>query len=247
MYTIRELADLAGVTTRTLRYYDQVGLLKPAEIAENGYRYYDRGNLLTLQQILFFRELDIPLKEIQLILCQPDFQLFSSLKNHQRTILERISRYQNLLHTIQMTLLDLEGDQIMKPEEIFNGFNEQEYQAEARKLWGDTPQFNESQRNWSSYSEDEKEEIIKLGGEITRRMVTGDSQAKPDDPGVQTAVSEYYQYLNEYFYSCEVEFLRSLADMWVQDPRFAVNYERIREGGAEFVRQAVHFYCDRNG
>ncbi len=64
MYTIKELADLAGITTRTLRYYDQLGLLKPAEIGENGYRYYDRGNLLNLQQILFFRELDVPLKQI---------------------------------------------------------------------------------------------------------------------------------------------------------------------------------------
>jgi hypothetical protein len=75
-------------------------------------------------------------------------------------------------------------------------------------------------------------------------MVTDNLQARPDDPDVQAAVNEYYQYLNKYFYSCDVEFLRNLADMWVQDPRFEVNYERIREGGADFVRQAVHLYCD---
>ena len=84
-----------------------------------------------------------------------------------------------------------------------------------------------------------------LGGEITRRMVAEDPQTRPDDPAVQAAVGEYYDYLNRYFYACEVEFLRGLADMWVQDPRFAVNYERIRQGGAKFVREAVHLFCDR--
>ncbi len=134
----------------------------------------------------------------------------------------------------------------MNPEEIFYGFDENEYLAEAQQLWGDTPQYKESQRKWSSYSEDEKEKINQRGGEITLRMVTENPLTKPDDPGVQAAVREYYQYLNQYFYSCEVEFLRGLADMWVGDPRFAVNYERIREGGAEFVRQAVHIFCDNN-
>jgi hypothetical protein len=77
-------------------------------------------------------------------------------------------------------------------------------------------------------------------------MVTENPQANPEDGEVQAAVGEYYQYLNTYFYHCDLAFFRGLADMWVQDPRFAVNYERIREGGAAFVRQAVHHYCDQN-
>lgn len=245
MYTIKELADLAGTTPRTLRYYDQFGLLEPAVIGRNGYRYYDRSNLLTLQQILFFRELDVPLKKIQHIMSQPGFQILPSLRNHQEAILEKISRYEELLTTIQKTILDLEGEQKMTSDELFTGFNEKEYEQEARRLWGDGPRFKESQRKWSSYSEKEKERIKLLGGDITIRMVSENPQAKPDDPDVQAAVSEYYQYLNRYFYSCEVEFLRNLADMWVEDPRFAVNYERIREGGAEFVRRAVHLFCDQ--
>ena len=245
MYSIKELADLAGTTTRTLRYYDQQGLLEPARIGENGYRYYDRGNLLTLQQILFFRELDMPLREIRFLLSRPDFQLLPSLKNHKRAIRERISRYQRLMDTIQRTISDLEGDTKMKPSEYFNGFDEKKYQAEAQVRWGNTPQHKQSQRRWSNYSEEQKENIKELGGEITRRMVTENPLARPDDPDVQAAVSEYYQYLNKYFYSCEVEFLRDLAVMWIEDPRFAVNYERIREGGAEFVRQAVHLFCDQ--
>lgn len=245
MYSIMELAKLAGSTTRTLRYYDQLGLLEPAEIGVNGYRYYDRKNLLTLQQILFFRELDVPLKVIRTILSRPDFQILDSLENHQQAIRDKISRYEKLLDTLQNTILDLAGEKKMNPNELFNGFDEKKYQQEAQELWGDSPKYKESQRKWSSYSADQKETIKNMGGEITVRMVTENPLARPDDLDVQEAVSEYYQYLNEYFYSCEVEFLRNLADMWVQDSRFAVNYERIREGGAEFVRQAVHLFCDR--
>ncbi len=132
----------------------------------------------------------------------------------------------------------------MAENEYFEGFDESQYGEETKDRWGDTSQYKESQRKWSSYSKDQKEEIKKEGGRITKRMVTENSDARPADPDVQKAVGDYYAYLNQYFYTFEVEFLRGLADMWVQDPRFAVNYERIREGGANFVREAVQIYCD---
>ena len=246
MYTIKELADLAGTTTRALRYYDQVGLLQPAFVAENGYRYYDQGNLLTLQQILFFRELDLPLKEIQYLLGRPDFQLLPSLKEHHQALNKKIQRYQKLTLTIEQTIHSLEGVIQMSDQDLFSGFDEKKYQDEVVERWGDTPQYQESHRKWSSYTDDQKEQIKKQGSDITRRMVTEDPQARPDHPAVQSAVGEYFEYLNRYFYTCDLDFLRNLADMWVQDPRFAVNYERIREGGAVFVRDAVHLYCDSN-
>ncbi|NQS91291.1 MAG: MerR family transcriptional regulator [Chloroflexi bacterium] len=246
MYTIKEMADLAGVTTRTLRHYDQVSLLTPAEIGENGYRYYDHENLLRLQQVLFFKEMDVPLKEIQFILSRPDFQLLPALENHRETIQVQIKRYQRLLKTIQRTIGTLQGENKMSANEYFEGFDETQYEEETRERWGNTSQYAESQRKWSSYSKDQKEEIKQEGGRITIRMVTEDPGASPDDPEVQEAVGDYYSYLNRYFYTCEVGFLRGLADMWVQDPRFALNYERVREGGAVFVRDAVHIFCDRH-
>ena len=133
----------------------------------------------------------------------------------------------------------------MSDQEYFNGFDETEYEEEVKERWGGTQAYKESQHKWSRYSEDQKEEIKKEGGRITLRMVTENPDASPDDPDIQEAVDKYYQYLNRYFYSCDVESLRGLADMWVADPRFAANYERIREGGADFVRDAVHIYCDR--
>jgi len=246
-YTIKEIAGLAGVTTRTIRYYDEIGLLSPAETGGNGYRYYDQDSLLRLQQILFFRELDVPLKDILHIINLPDFNLLEALENHRTALLGRVKRLDTLIETVDQTIANLKGDSKMMEKEYFEGFDESQYEEETKQRWGHTSQYAESQRKWSNYSKDQKEAIKAEGGEITVRMVSTDPDAKPDDPDVQAAVGEYYAYLNKYFYTCEVNFLRGLADMWVQNPRFAVNYERIREGGAAFVRQAVHIYCDQNG
>ena len=135
----------------------------------------------------------------------------------------------------------------MTAEEYFEGFDEASYEEETKQRWGNTPQYAESQRKWASYSNEQKQEVKAEGGRLTVRMVSENPDASPDDRDVQAAIGEYFVYLNKYFYTCDLNFLRGLADMWVTDPRFANNYERIREGGAKFVREAVHIYCDRNG
>ena len=244
-YTIKEFADLAGVTTRTIRYYDQIGLLSPAAIGENGYRFYDLDSLLKLQQILFFREMDVPLKEIEHVMKLPGYNLVKSLENHRAGLSKRVRRLQQLIETIDETIAMLKGEWSMEDKELFAGFDESQYEEEARQRWGDTPQYAESMKKWSSYSKEQKGAIKEEGGEITRRMVGGRVDLKPDDPEVQAAVQDYFEYLNKFFYRCDLEFLRNLSEMWAADPRFAVNYERIREGGAEFVREAVHIFCDR--
>lgn len=245
-YTVKEIADLAGVTTRTLRYYDEIGLLSPAETGENGYRYYDQSSLLRLQQILFFRELDVPLKDIQLIMTRPDFNLLQALENHRLSLKNKLKRLDRLIGTIDQTISTIKGGKMMSAEEYFEGFDETQYEEETKQRWGNTPQYAESQKKWASYSKEQKEAIKAEGGRLTIRMVSSDPDSPPNDPDVQAAIGEYLAYINNYFYNCDVGFLRWLADMWVEDPRFAVNYERIRSGGAEFVREAVHIYCDRN-
>jgi DNA-binding transcriptional MerR regulator len=246
-YTIKEIAGLAGVTTRTIRYYDEIGLLPPANIGDNGYRYYNQGSLLRLQQILFFRELDVPLKDIHQIMSRPDFNLLGALKKHRSSLQTRADRLGKLIDTVDTTIDSITGEHTMSANDYFEGFDETKYKGEARERWGGTAQFAESQVKWASYTKEQKEAIKAEGGEITNRMVARDPNASPDDPQVQAAIGEYFAYLNRYFYTCDIDHLRGLADMWVQDPRFASNYESIREGGAEFVREAVHIYCDRNG
>jgi DNA-binding transcriptional MerR regulator len=245
-YTIKDIANLAGVTTRTIRYYDEIGLLDPALIGDNGYRYYDHDSLLRLQQILFFRELDVPLKEIQLIMSQPDFDLLSTLENHRSALQSKVSRLETLIDTIDQTIASEKGEGTLSDKEIFEGFDESQYEDEVRERWGDSPRYAESQAKWSSYSEEQKQAIKAEGGDLAVRMVGKDPNASPDDADVQTAIGEYHAYINKYFYTCDVSFLRGLADNWVQDPRFAINYETIREGGAAFVGKAVHIFCDRN-
>ena len=246
MYTIKELADIAGVTTRTLRYYDQQGLLPPARIGQNAYRFYDQSSLIRLQQIMFYRELDRPLKDIAEILDHPDFQLVKALEGHQEAIQKKIYQYQKLLKTVQQTIRNIKGVEKMDEKEFFEGFDETLYEEEARERWGSAKEYEQSQRNWSGYSEDQKQKIKNEGKEITFRMVTDDPEAKPDDAGVQHAIADYHRYINQYFYNCDVEYLRGLSDMWIEDPRFAANYDGIREGGAAFVHQAVYIFCDRH-
>jgi hypothetical protein len=151
-----------------------------------------------------------------------------------------------LIDTVDQTIATLKGEWVMTDKEYFDGFDETQYEEETKERWGSTPQYAESQKKWASYSREQKEAIKDEGGRLTLRMVSKDPNASPDDPDVQAAIGEYHAYINKYFYTCEVAFLRGLADGWVEDPRFAVNYERIREGGAVFVREAVHIFCDRN-
>ena len=244
-YSIKEIADLAGVTTRTLRYYDEIGLLKPADTGSNGYRYYDQDNLLRLQQILFFRELDVPLDEIQCIMNQPEFNLLEALEKHREALRKRGSRLARLIDTVSHTIATIKGELKMSEKELFDGFDETQYEEEVKRRWGSTPQYAESQKKWASFSSEQKQLIKDEGGRLAVRMVTTNPKARPDDADVQEAIGEYHAYINKYFYKCGVEFLRNLADMWVQDGRFASNYERIRTGGAAFVRDAVHIFCDR--
>ena len=243
-YSIKQIADLAGVTTRTIRYYDQIGLLAPIQIGENGYRYYDRGSLLRLQQIMFYRELDVPLRDIQIIMSRPDFNPLEAMEKHRLALLNRRQRFDMLIHTVDQTIQTLKGESQMKENEIFDGFDESEYEEEARQRWGNTVAYAESQKRWGSYSADEKQAIKVEGQEITRRMVGSDGGVKADDPQIQAAIADYMSYINRNFYTIDKEMLGNLSDMWVADPRFAVNYERIRKGGAAFVREAVHIFCD---
>jgi len=246
-YTIKEIADLAGVTTRTLRYYDEIGLLSPSTIGDNGYRIYDQDSLLLLQQVMFFRELDVSLKDIQMILNHPKFNLVAALEEHRVTLQARAKQLKALIETVDLTIDTLKGEWTMSDKDYFEGFDESQYEEEAKQRWGKTPQWAESQKKWASYSKEQKDAIKVEGGEITKRMVGTDPGLSPDDPGVQAAIGDYHAYINKYFYTCDVEFIRNLSDMWVQDPRFAVNYDRIREGGAAFVRKAVHIFADRSG
>lgn len=243
-YTIKQIADLAGVTTRTLRYYDQIGLLEPQGTHGNGYRFYDESSLLRLQQILFFREMDVPLNEITHIMSSPEFSTLDALEQHKKALVRRSERINTLITTVDRTIAEIKGETTMTAKEHFDGFDEKKYEEEAKQRWGQDDKYVVSQKRWKSYSDAEKQAIKEAGAQFTLRMVTEDPAVKPDDPAVQAAIGEYLAYLNKYFYPCDAETLRGLSNMWVEDSRFSANYENIREGGAAFVRDAVHVFAD---
>ena len=148
-YTIKQLADLAGVSVRTLHYYDEIGLLAPGAYGENGYRYYDADALLRLQQILFFRELDFRLDEIKAILDRPDFDVRRALETHRVALEEKSARLKQLIETVDKTISRLKGESKMSDQELFGGFDEEkqaQYTEEARKRWGEriSGQFDET-------------------------------------------------------------------------------------------------------
>ncbi len=154
-YSIKQIADLAGVTTRTIRFYDEIGLLTPTQIGENGYRFYNRDSLLRLQQIMFYRELDVPLKHIRIIMNQSDFDLLDALEKHRLSLQNRHNRLERLIHTVNQTIHIIKGESQMNDNELFEGFDESEYAEEARQRWGDKPAYVESLKRWASFSADQ--------------------------------------------------------------------------------------------
>src|SRR5437868_2330381 len=137
-YTVKQLARLAGVSTRTLHYYDQVGLLKPSFIQKNGYRCYEEKELLQLQQILFFRELEFPLQKIKQIMHSDNFDSLAALIDQQRLLQFRKQRLEKLLKTIEKTITNQKGGEDMKNDDAFSAFNDptyQKYKDEVEQKW----------------------------------------------------------------------------------------------------------------
>ncbi len=243
VYTVKQLANIAGVSTRTLHYYDQIGLLTPSSYGENGYRYYQQDTVLRLQQILFFRELDFSLAQIQAIVDRPEFNRLHALETHKKALQERAARLASLIHTIDQTILYLKGKTDMSQSQLFEGFSEakqQEYIEQARERWGD--QVSTSVRKWNSYTPEQKEQIAREGEAIYRDL-PGFIGQDPAIPEVQQIIARWHQHIR-YFYEPTTETLRGLGQMYADDPAFAAVYQRMHPEFPEFLRRAITHYCD---
>jgi DNA-binding transcriptional MerR regulator len=244
-YTVKQLAKVAGVSPRTLHYYDEIGLLQPGRDPHNGYRLYARPAVLRLQQILFLRELGLSLEEIQAALDRPDFDLLPALEQHRQALLARQERLSALIHTVERTILHLKGNVEMESEELFAGFSEEQqekYEEEARRRWGDQ-EVKESQKRWGSYSDEKKRQIMAEGREVYLDLVKA-MPAGPGSPQAQEGIARWHQNLR-YFYEPTTEILLGLAEGYNTDPEFSAFFQRIHPGLAAFMRQAVQIYCQR--
>lgn len=241
-YTVKQLADLAGVSRRTLHYYDRIGLLRPGSVAANGYRRYGRAELLRLQQILFYRELGLSLEQIGRILDDPGFDALSALVEHRAALLSGVQRLQRLVGTVDQTILMLKGEIPMNEQRLFDVFNEEqqkEYEEEAIRRWGE--QVRVSAQKWNSYTAEQKAAIGQEGEANYREMLAHMAEG-PASPAVQAAVAKWHQHMR-YFYEPDVEILEGLGHMYNQDPRFQEVFRKLHPDFPAFLEQAIAHYC----
>lgn len=240
---INEVAKLTGITVRTLHYYDEIGLLKPSKINDSGYRFYDEAALETLQQILFFRELNFSLTEIKEIITNPNFNKYEALENQRALMIKKRNRIDSLIELLDYTL---KGDNDMSFKQFDMSEIEKskkEYAAEVRQRWGNTDAFKESEEKTKNYDEAKWQFITEEADSIISEF-SNLIETSPESQTVQELVAKWQNYISENFYSCTNEILSGLALMYLHDERFKKNLDKHKEGTAEFISKAIIFYCD---
>lgn len=250
-YTVKQVADLAGVTVRTLHHYDRIGLLKPGSTTDAGYRIYSDADLERLQQILFFRELGFELKRIREILEQPGFDRLHVLRSHRELLLEKRARLEQLVETLDETIAHAERNQAMNHESMFQGFDEgkveehiQRYRDEAIENYG-RETVEDSERRVRSMSKEGWGRVEAETSEINDTLAGLTDDHAPDSPEVQEQIQRWYALLNRYFSEYSPEMFRGLGDLYVDDERFTAHYDAVRPGLAAFLRDAMHAFADR--
>lgn len=243
---VSEVAKLTGISVRTLHYYDEIGLLKPSSIEENGYRLYHDGNLRQLQQILFFRELGFCLKDIKEMICNPNFDQIEALEMHRKTLLDKRRRLDQLIKTIDQTIRSEKGEIQMTKEERFKGFNfeRNEYEQEARERWGDEA-VNNSVGKIQQLKQTEKVDLEEQMNERFRALAKI-RQHNPESDEAQEAIGAWYRELNQ-MGNYSLAAFRGLGEMYVADERFTKNIDQFGEGLAGFMCEAMKVFAGRDG
>ena len=244
-YTVGQLARMAEVSVRTLHHYDHIGLLNPLSRTAAGYRLYHERDLLRLQQILFFRELDLPLSQIREILDDPEFDQIEALENHRRVLQAQVRRLTHLLTTIDKTIHRLTEDSTMLTDkELYEGFSDeqiQRYKREAREMY-DPALVEESERRIGRMSKDEWKAVGEEGHEVTR-LLADVADRDPGDPEVQALIARHYAWL-DHFFTASADVYRGLGQGYAQHPEFRSFYDKYRPGLADFMASAMAYYAD---
>ena len=238
---ICRVAKLTGVTVRTLRYYDEIGLLKPSQVTEAGYRVYDDADLEVLQQILFFRELDFSLEDIRKIMQNPAYEKESALRKQRELLEQKRSRLDSLISLVDKTL---KGERDMS----FRQFDTTEIEAtkkkyaeEARRRWGGTAAYAEYEKRTSRAGDAQQKMLDDEGAMLLREFGRNRSLA-PDSPEAQALVKKWQDYITAHFYTCTKEILSCLGQMYVGDERFTQHIDGYGAGTAAFMSAAIEAY-----
>jgi DNA-binding transcriptional MerR regulator len=241
---VKEVAVLAGISVRTLHHYDEIGLLVPDGETESGYRVYSEKNLELLQQILFFRELGFPLKQIKEIVQDPSFNRQEAMDLQRSMLVEERRRLDRIIETLDKTILESRGEIAMSHKEKFEGFDfsRNPYEKEARERWGDDA-VDRSNAKLGAMSGKNQEALGQEMNAIYGRLAELRHE-QPDSDEAQEAIGEWYQFLNR-IGSYSLDAFEGLGQMYVDDVRFTNNIDKFGEGLALFMRDAMAVYAER--
>ncbi|MBM6619249.1 MerR family transcriptional regulator [Bacillus suaedaesalsae] len=240
---VKEVANLVGISVRTLHHYDDIGLLSPDQTSEAGYRLYSNENLEMLQQILFFKELGFPLKKIKEIITDPTFNKREALELHREMLLDKRKRLDTMIATLNKTIKHTKGEIFMSNKEKFEGFNfnSNPFEEEARKRYGDQA-IDESNKKIGRMSPTEQKELGESMNNIYRKLANLRHES-PDTKKSQAAIEEWYHLLNK-MGSYSLEAFKGLGQLYVDDERFTKNIDQFGEGLSIFMSKAMAFYAD---
>jgi len=253
VYTVKQMARLSGVSVRALHHYDAIGLLRPRAVGANGYRYYDREDLLRLQQILFHRALETPLKDIQAVLDDPGFDLAAALRAHRVRLASEAERYARLVDVVDRTLADLEGEQAMDDKQMFDGF---------------TPEKQAQHEAWliERYGDDRAGQVIAGAKAHMATMTKGDfaalqagaatleadmakalSQGLPaDSDAVGAIMGRWWAWIAKgWNREPTAEAFAGLGRVYLEHPDFTARYEAIAPGLTEYLAEAMRVFTER--
>ena len=240
MKTVQQVSNLTGVSVRTLHHYDQIGLLKPTKITEAGYRLYDDDALRKLQSILFFRELEFPLKQIGEFLSNPAFDTQKALSDQIRLLELRMEQLEKLIsHARQIQKTGV----IPMDFSAFDKSKQETYAAEAKKRWGKTDAYKEFEAKTAGQTREQQNAAGDGLMAIFARMGTIRT-TDPSTPEAQVLVKELQDYITAHYYTCTKQILRGLGMMYIAGDEMTENIDKAGgEGTAQFAHEAIEVYC----
>ncbi len=241
---IREFANLTGVSVRTLHYYDEIGLLKPSAVdGQNGYRFYDENCLERMQEILFYRELDFPLKEIHKIINSPDYDKKTALSRQKHLLTLKKQRIERLISALDGAM---KGENL--PMNIFDNSEfektRQQYAKEVQEKWGNTDAYREYEEKSQNHTEKSMNNMkLEIGEIIAEFAACSECGISPESEIAQAIVKKWQDYITVNLFNCTNEVLLRLADVYSTDERFKTNIDEKFKGTTEFMVEAIRIYC----
>ena len=246
-YQVNEVARMAGVSVRTLHYYESIGLLSPTGRTARGYRRYDDDALLRLQQIVIGRELGLPLEEIRRSLDDPNFDRRRALRDQREQLTKRSEQTARMIRAIDCALLSLDGErQEFDMTNLFDGFDPSQHEDEAKQRWGHTDAYKESTKRTKSYTKEDweklRDEQASIYGDAAAAMKAG---KKPGDDDVMDIAERHRLSIDRWFYPCSYEMHCLLADGYEADERFANNIDKFGDRLTPFLSAAIRANAQR--